>query len=278
MGTLRTLARVLTGFVLACLVAALVQVLFVSTPAELAAVPAGAFPAEASNTLSLVLKAATHFAIFAIAFALIAAGIAEWLSLRGIGYWLTVGAGIGLLGFIAQFSSEVAGQPTILNSYALQSFLTAGFFGGLTYWMVAGARSGARNPFEELANETAAATPRILVEKAPREIKKGSLAERLALKRAASGDAATPGKAAETPAASPGASPATAVPVTKPDKTAGQAKPPVDRADTPKPPGPAPAPASAAAAVSTAPKITPAVETAKADVKDAPGQPQVKKS
>lgn len=270
MGTVRTLTRVLLGFALACLVAALVQVLFVTTPAELAAVPAGAFPAEASNAFALVLKAATHFAIFALAFTLIAAGIAEWLSLRGIGYWLAVGAGIGMLGFIAQFSSEVAGQPTILNTYALQSFLTAGFFGGLTYWLIAGVRSGSRNSATANADETASATPRILVEKAPREVKKGSLAERLALKRAAAGDAATEATASATAvkAATPSPSStapgqATAVPVTKQDKQAGASKPAADRADTPKQPPTDPASGPKEAAGKDAPAQSSAQPTAK---------------
>lgn len=138
MGILRTLFKVLAGITLACLTAALVQVLYVSTPVQLAAVSTSDFPAQASSTLSLVLKAATHFAIFSLPFALIAAGIAEWLGARSLAYWLTIGVGIALLGFFAQYSSEVPGQLTIMNNYALQSFLTAGFFGGLVYWLVAG--------------------------------------------------------------------------------------------------------------------------------------------
>lgn len=179
MGIVRTLARVLVGFAFACLVAALVQVLYVSTPIELAAVPAADAATRASGTLVLALKTATHFAIFAVAFVLIAAGLAEWLSLRSPGYWLMIGAGIGLLGFLAQVSSEVPGQPTILNNYALQSFLTAGFFGGLTYWLIAGARAGAsrRRMFIDTA------TPRIVAAPGAGPIKKGSLAERLAWKR-----------------------------------------------------------------------------------------------
>lgn len=179
MGILRTLFKVLAGITLACLTAALVQVLYVSTPVQLASVSASDFPAQAGNTLSLVLKAATHFAIFSLPFALIAAGIAEWLGVRSLGYWLSIGVGIALLGFFAQYSSEVPGQFTIMNNYALQSFLTAGFFGGLMYWLVAGGRTALPGEHDEVAS----LRPRIKVEAEPPEVKKGSLAERIALRR-----------------------------------------------------------------------------------------------
>ncbi|MEQ1715636.1 MAG: hypothetical protein ABL907_06580 [Hyphomicrobium sp.] len=257
MGIVRTLSRVLTGFVLACLTAAAIQVLYVSTPAELAAVPAGDFPAEASQSLNLALLAATQFAIFSLAFALIAAGIAEWLGLRGLGYWLAAGVGIALLGFIAQFSSEVPGQPSILNDYALQSYLTAGFFGGLVYWMFAGRRSGERHDAYETGDEQPAERPRIIVERERIPVKKGSLAERLALKRASSdaataqakepvavavqapvGQAATGQKPAEPRQPVAAAAASTAVPITKTDATARGVGP---RADAQRQPGADPA-------------------------------------
>jgi hypothetical protein len=220
MGILRTLFKVLAGITLACLTAALVQVLYVSTPVQLAAASTSDFQAQAGNTLSLVLKAATHFAIFSLPFALIAAGIAEWLGARSLAYWLTIGVGIALLGFFAQYSSEVPGQLTIMNNYALQSFLTAGFFGGLVYWLVAGGRTA--SPMDQ--EETGSIRPRIKVEEEPHEVKKGSLAERIALRRekdakekapATAANNKTPGPASEpvsrtaTPAAT------TSVPITK---------------------------------------------------------------
>ncbi len=185
----KTLLRVLAGFLLACLAAGLVQVLYVWTPAELAAVPSAAFPAKAGSTLELALLAATHSAIFGAAFALIAAGISEWLSIRGIAYYLFAGTAIALLGFIAQYASEISGQPTILNNYAFQAYLTAGFFAGLIYWLTAGHRAGAHGHDED--DETASGLrtrdgsneprQRIIVEKTPAGVRKpGSLAEKLA--------------------------------------------------------------------------------------------------
>ncbi len=221
MGILRTLFKVLAGITLACLTAALVQVLYVSTPVQLATVSASDFPARAGTTLSLVLKAATHFAIFSLPFALIAAGIAEWLGARSLTYWLTIGVGIALLGFFAQYSSEVPGQLTIMNNYALQSFLTAGFFGGLVYWLVAGGRTA--SPLGQ--EEDGSIRPRIKVEAEPQEVKKGSLAERIALRRekdaqekapaAAAANNKTPEPAsAPTPRTAPPAA-TTSVPITK---------------------------------------------------------------
>lgn len=240
MSVLRTLSRDLFGFLLACLVAGLVQVLYVSSPIELAAAPAGELTGRTASVLELALLAATHSAIFSAAFALIIAGIFEWLSLRTIAHSLAAGMGIALLGFVAQYSSEVSGQPTIFNNYALQAYLTAGFFAGLTYWMVAGRYAGSRR--EALAGGAAPveaqepAKNRVLVEKASGEVKKGSLAERLANRKAS--------------LAASAASVMTSVPVIK-GKTAAGKMPDGDAAPPEKKPAPAAAasPDAASAAV-----------------------------
>lgn len=156
---LKTLLRVLIGFAFACLVAGIATVLFVDTPAEIATVPAGEIQGRAGRALELALLTATHSAIFACVFALIAAGVAEWFSIRALTYYLVTGIAIALLGFYAQFQSEVAGQPTILNNYALKAFLTAGFLAGLTYWLFAGRFSG--EPRDELP-DAGTHTPRKL--------------------------------------------------------------------------------------------------------------------
>jgi hypothetical protein len=131
MGILLSLLRVLAGFVLACIVAGIVATLYVRTPAEIAAVPASEFSTRAGDALTIALSVATQAAIFSVAFALIAAGISEWLGLRNVLYWLAAGMGIALLGFFAQYASESPDQPTIFNSYALVAYVTAGFFGGV---------------------------------------------------------------------------------------------------------------------------------------------------
>jgi len=216
MRVLRSLLRVLAGFILACVVAALVSSLFIDTPADLARMPTGEFAEKSAGGLEHVLLVATHYAIFSAAFALIVAGLAEWLSLRKAAYAIGAGMLIALLGFTAQYWSEFADQPTIFNNYALSTFLASGFFAGLAYWTVAGRYAGLE--LQPVSGEAVAAgvkagdgepRTRVVVDKAsgevraPGEVKKGSLAEKLAQKKAAVASAA---KAMTT----------TAVPVTKP--------------------------------------------------------------
>jgi hypothetical protein len=194
---IRTLARVLAGFVLACLTAGLVQVLFAISPLKLLGSPANLFAERATQTGVFALLAATHTAIFSAAFALIACAISEWMRIRSVAYYLASGALIALLGFAAQYSSEVAGQPTILNNYAVQAYLTSGFFAGLMYWLAAGRGAGGSAAERDLSEFDDAATigvpppakswksrPRIIVEDAikpgSRDAKKASLAERIA--------------------------------------------------------------------------------------------------
>lgn len=137
-----TLARVVFGFALASIAAGLVTVLFVNTPADVLAEPASQLPQTASETFDLALLTATHAALFAAAFVVIVAWLGEWFSIRSLPFYLVGGMAIALLGFIAQFSSEVAGQPTILNNYAVKAFLTTGFFAGFVYWLAAGQFAG----------------------------------------------------------------------------------------------------------------------------------------
>ena len=153
------LARVAFGFALASIAAGLVTVMFVDTPVDVLAQPASRLPQTASQTLDLALLTATHSALFAAAFVLIAAGLGEWLSIRSLPFYLIVGMGIALLGFIAQFSSEVAGQPTILNNYALKAFLTAGFFGGFVYWLASGQFAGRAPDATDAAASTEVLAP-----------------------------------------------------------------------------------------------------------------------
>ncbi len=229
MGTtmIGTLARVLYGFLLACLTAGLVKVLFVMTPYELAASPSGVLLERLGQMALLTLLAATHSAIFAAAFMLIAAGVGEWLKIRTLPYYLLAGVAIALLGFAAQFSSEAGGQPTVLNNYALKAFLTAGFFSGLVYWLSAGRSAGGGAAAADGDATTGVAAPsksgtkssdrpRIIVEKSPAVTPPkaaGTLSDRLS-----KGDA---GAAPARP--SMPESTATPVPATKPPAPSGPA-------------------------------------------------------
>jgi hypothetical protein len=135
-----TVARVIFGWALASLAAGLITVLFVDI--DILAGPADGLPKTVGATIDLALLAATHIAIFSAIFVLITAAIGEWFSLHKVSFYLLAGVVIALFGFIAQYMSEVAGQPTIFNNYAVKAFLTAGFFGGFVYWLGAGQFAG----------------------------------------------------------------------------------------------------------------------------------------
>ncbi len=142
MRMLSALLRIIFGFIVACLVAGAATVAFVITPADIATLPADLRPERLGDAGVLSLLAATHSAIFAFPFALIAIAIAEWQSIRSWIYYVVVGIAIALGGFGAEYLSEVGVQPSIVNDYAARAFLTVGFFAGLAYWLVAGRVAG----------------------------------------------------------------------------------------------------------------------------------------
>jgi len=153
---LGTLFRVLFGYVVACLVAGVATIAFVITPADIATLPENLWSDRLGTAGVLSLLAATHSAIFALPFALVAIALAEWRRIRSWIYYVVVGIAIALAGFGAEYMSEVGGQPSIVNDYAIRAFLTVGFFGGLAYWLAAGRGAGGRSR-EAAAKEEAPA-------------------------------------------------------------------------------------------------------------------------
>ena len=139
---LGSVARVAFGFILASIAAGFVTMLFVNTPSEVLNQPMSRLPRTAGETFELALLTATHVAIFACIFALIVGGIGEIFSLRRLPFYLISGVAIAFLGFVAQYASEVQGEPTIFNNYALKAFLTTGFVAGFVYWLAAGQFAG----------------------------------------------------------------------------------------------------------------------------------------
>lgn len=139
-----TLLRVLFGFIVACLIAGLATVAFVVTPADIANLPADAQPERLGNAGVLALLTATHSAIFAFPFALIAIGVGELWRVRSWIYYVLVAIAISLGGLAAVYLNEVPGQPSIFNEYALGAFITVGIAAGLAYWLVAGRCAGGR--------------------------------------------------------------------------------------------------------------------------------------
>lgn len=147
------LFRFLFGFAVACLVAGAATVAFVITPLDIATLPAELRPERLSSAGTLSLLAATHSAIFAFPFALVAGIIAERRCIRSWVYYAIVGILIAFAGFGAEYLNEVGGQPSIVNTYAARAFLAVGFLGGIAYWLVAGRRAGGRRGDERLARQ-----------------------------------------------------------------------------------------------------------------------------
>jgi hypothetical protein len=132
--------RVLSGFILACLAAGLVKVLFAFSPAELSNLP----PEIAGDRLALAMPIATHTAIFAAPFALIAIWLGEWRVWRDWTYYAIAAMAIAMVGFFAQYSSETTqmGWSIFNSNYPLVAFLSTGFVSGVVYWLFSGRLAG----------------------------------------------------------------------------------------------------------------------------------------
>lgn len=144
--------RVLVGFILACCVGAAVQLGF-ATPNDLFTDDVD----KLSWSGEQVLLAATHSAVFSAPFALVAAAIGEWQSIRSWVYYALSGIAIAIAGFIALYSGEAAGVNTIVNNYAVIAYLCAGLAGGIIYWLVAGRYAG--DPSEYTADAPVTSRP-----------------------------------------------------------------------------------------------------------------------
>ena len=129
--------RVLVAFGLACLAGALVKLGFASPNDVLTD-----DPDRLSWSLEQALLAATHSAVFSAPFALVAAAIGEWQSIRSWVYYALAGIAIALAGFIALYSGETTGPNSIVNQYATLAYLAAGLVGGWVYWLLSGRYAG----------------------------------------------------------------------------------------------------------------------------------------
>ena len=136
--------QAIVGFGIACLAAALTLVLFVYTPAETLGMPSGMRADRLAEAWQFTLAVTPHVARFSAVFALLGIALAEARNIAGWPYYVLVGTGIAVAGFLIQHLSEGPGQPTILQNYALVAFLVAGAVGGLVYWYVSGRYVGGR--------------------------------------------------------------------------------------------------------------------------------------
>jgi hypothetical protein len=144
-GAVRRIVRVLIGFLIACIAAALTTLLFVVTPGELLGWLSLDDGGERLQRFGLLwLAASTQSVLFSALFALVAVSLAEWLGKRDWIYYANTGIIIAVLGFLAQWASEPTGQnwSVVNSSYPLVAFLATGFVGGFVYWMWAGRHAG----------------------------------------------------------------------------------------------------------------------------------------
>lgn len=146
---------IVVGYILACVAFSVVIVGFVFTPAEIAALPSDAAADRLAMAGNHVLLSATQVAFIAAPLALIAALIAEWRGIREWLYFAAVALMIAVVGFLAQYVSELQGQPTIINNYAMAAFLCGGFVAGIVYWLVVGRTAGGKR----LSSDGPAPTP-----------------------------------------------------------------------------------------------------------------------
>jgi hypothetical protein len=144
---LGAVVRIVLGFLVACLAAGFIQVLFAVTPAEL--VVAG--EARWSAALNWALLSSAHIAVFAAPFALISIIISEWLGIRSFSYHTIIAMGIAVAGFGLIMMMEAPSEASIVNSYAMAAYLTSGFIAGFVYWLLSGRLALRRYDEEPLA-------------------------------------------------------------------------------------------------------------------------------
>lgn len=139
---LERIFRVLVGFVVACLAAGFTKVLFAITPSELMGLPSDVRSDRLGQVVESGLFAAIWSFFFSLPFAFVAAAIGEWQRIRSSTYYIVMGLGISMVGFLTQHSAELPGQPSIMNNYGLTAFITSGFLAGLAYWLFSGRGAG----------------------------------------------------------------------------------------------------------------------------------------
>ncbi len=143
---LERIFRMLVGIVAACLVAGFTKVLFAHPPGELMGLPSDVRSDRMGQMVDSGLFASIWSLVFSFPFAFVAAAIGEWQRIRSSTYYIIMGLGIAIVGFLTQHSAELPGQPTIMNNYGLTAFITAGFLGGLAFWLLAGRTAGGSMP------------------------------------------------------------------------------------------------------------------------------------
>ena len=121
------------GLLTAFVIAALLGLIFKLPLAELAS---GDMPVMALG------RALLPIASFALPFAAAAILLSEARRVRGLPYWVFVGALIGVLGFVALSGGAPATRAAYQNMRTLFALLSMGAAGGFIYWWAAGRHAG----------------------------------------------------------------------------------------------------------------------------------------
>lgn len=129
----RSVVAAVIGLVSAFVIAALLT-LIVKLP--LADLGAGEAP------LAALVRALLPIAAFALPFAAAAILLSEARRVRGLAYWLFVGALIGLLGFVALAGGAPGTRTAYQNARTLFALAAIGAAGGFIYWWAAGRHAG----------------------------------------------------------------------------------------------------------------------------------------
>lgn len=140
---MRTIIRVLTGLVVACVVAALVIVLHVITPDELGALSGRALMARLERLVELTALTATLQAVFVVPLALIGIVVCELHRVRSAAVYALLGLLIAVAGLWVHYTGE-SDVATIINPYAARAYAVEGVVAGLVYWLLAGRYAGWR--------------------------------------------------------------------------------------------------------------------------------------
>lgn len=138
---LRRILRVLLGFALACLAAAIAMVVFADIQ-ELKGLNAADAELLLATTGERILFTAMLGALFAAPIAFVGIVIGEFRRIDSWTYYTLLALAIAFVGFLSWSIEEQSGDPTIVNNYAMTAFLTAGFVGGLFYWLFSGRAAG----------------------------------------------------------------------------------------------------------------------------------------
>ncbi len=132
--------RILVGFALASLAAAITLVLFVFAPLDSTNLAEDLNADRLSDAGAFALAILPHVMVSAAFPALVAATFAEQRKIAGWPFYLLAGIATAAAGFLVQALTESTGRlgSGIFQAYSLIAFLTAGLIGGLVYWLSSG--------------------------------------------------------------------------------------------------------------------------------------------